>query len=256
MKASEIRRQAREALRGKWGKSVCITLAYIVIVFIILLITELFESGSVIKTIVQIIQIFINVPLSLGFAYSMIKIKRNEEVRPFDFLKIGFKNFGRAWKLDLRIFLKLIVPIIILIIGLVFIYVALFGATLVVYELSDVELDWNLLSNIFYIGIAIYLLGLILSIIFGLLYSLVFMVAYDNPYMAASVAVNKSAELMRGNRWKFFVLILSFLGWAILGILSLGIGLLWLIPYIQVTGVCFYDELLKINKNNKKEKQN
>ena len=256
MKASEIRRQAREALRGKWGKSVCITLAYIVIVFIILLITELFESGSVIKTIVQIIQIFINVPLSLGFAYSMIKIKRNEEVRPFDFLKIGFKNFGRAWKLDLRIFLKLIVPIIILIIGLVFIYVALFGATLVVYELSDVELDWNLLSNIFYIGIAIYLLGLILSIIFGLLYSLVFMVAYDNPYMAASVAVNKSAELMRGNRWKFFVLILSFLGWAILGILSLGIGLLWLIPYVQVTGVCFYDELLKINKNNKKEKQN
>ena len=256
MKASEIRRQARETLRGKWGKSVCITLAYIVIVFIILLITELFESGSVIKTIVQIIQIFINVPLSLGFAYSMIKIKRNEEVRPFDFLKIGFKNFGRAWKLDLRIFLKLIVPIIILIIGLVFIYVALFGATLVVYELSDVELDWNLLSNIFYIGIAIYLLGLILSIIFGLLYSLVFMVAYDNPYMAASVAVNKSAELMRGNRWKFFVLILSFLGWAILGILSLGIGLLWLIPYIQVTGVCFYDELLKINKNNKKEKQN
>ena len=256
MKASEIRRQAIEALRGKWGKSVCITLAYIVIVFIILLITELFESGSVIKTIVQIIQIFISVPLSLGFAYSMIKIKRNEEVRPFDFLKIGFKNFGRAWKLDLRIFLKLIVPIIILIIGLVFIYVALFGATLVVYELSDVELDWNLLSNIFYIGIAIYLLGLILSIIFGLLYSLVFMVAYDNPYMAASVAVNKSAELMRGNRWKFFVLILSFLGWAILGILSLGIGLLWLIPYIQVTGVCFYDELLKINKNNKKEKQN
>lgn len=256
MKASEIRRQAREALRGKWGKSVWITLAYLVIVFIILFITELFESGSVIKTIVQIIQIFINVPLSLGFAYSMIKIKRNEEVRTFDFLKIGFKNFGRAWKLDLRIFLKLIVPIIILIIGLVFIYVALYGAALVVYELSDVELDWNLLSNIFYIGIAIYLLGLILSIIFGLLYSLAFMVAYDNPYMAASVAVNKSAELMRGNRWKFFALILSFLGWAILGILSLGIGLLWLIPYIQVAGVCFYDELLKINKNNKKEKQN
>ena len=49
--------------------------------------------------------------------------------------------------------------------------------------------------------------------------------------------------MMYGYKWNYFLLALIFIGWGILSIFTLGIGLLWLIPYIQVTMAKFYDEL-------------
>ena len=48
---------------------------------------------------------------------------------------------------------------------------------------------------------------------------------------------------MTGNRGKYFVLQLSFIGWAILACLTLGIGMFWLTPYITVATICFYEAL-------------
>lgn len=50
---------------------------------------------------------------------------------------------------------------------------------------------------------------------------------------------------MNGYKRKLFLLDLSFIGWHILAILSLGIGYLWLIPYIYTTKAVFYENLLK-----------
>ena len=54
---------------------------------------------------------------------------------------------------------------------------------------------------------------------------------------------------MKGNRWKIILLELSFIGWAILSVFSLGIGYLWLLPYMQVAMVCFYDRLAQPKAN-------
>lgn len=48
---------------------------------------------------------------------------------------------------------------------------------------------------------------------------------------------------MKGYKWKYFCLNLRFLGWLVLCILSLGIGFLWLIPYVQVTNANFYEDI-------------
>ena len=45
---------------------------------------------------------------------------------------------------------------------------------------------------------------------------------------------------MNGHKWELFIMGLSFLGWLILSALTLGIGLLWLLPYIQVTLRIYY----------------
>ena len=45
-----------------------------------------------------------------------------------------------------------------------------------------------------------------------------------------------------------FVLQLSFIGWVLLAICSCGIGFLWLSPYMEVTKVKFFENL--INENN------
>ena len=84
----------------------------------------------------------------------------------------------------------------------------------------------------------------------GLLYALTYYIAYDNPEMSAKDAVQRSEDLMKGNRGKLFVLQLSFIGWAILAAISFGIGMLWLLPYMMITLVCFYEALAGGNNGN------
>ncbi|QOX63117.1 DUF975 family protein [Anoxybacterium hadale] len=85
------------------------------------------------------------------------------------------------------------------------------------------------------------LLLFIPGIIAALRYSMSFYILADHPEMGIMEALNESKRLMRGNKWKLFCLYLSFLGWAILSAFTLGIGYLWLMPYMEVTIVAFYD---------------
>ena len=89
------------------------------------------------------------------------------------------------------------------------------------------------------------LLLLIPGIIAAFSYSQVYFVKLDNPDMEAMDVLKKSKELMNGHKMDYFVLILSFLGWIILGLFTLGILYLWLMPYMYVTQANFYNELIK-----------
>ena len=97
-----------------------------------------------------------------------------------------------------------------------------------------------------YIVMSIFIfLWTILLVIPGIIaafrYSMSFYILADNPNMGIMEALNESKRLMRGNKWKFFCLNLSFIGWAALACLTLGIGFLWLMPYIEVSIIAFYD---------------
>ena len=48
---------------------------------------------------------------------------------------------------------------------------------------------------------------------------------------------------MKGRRIRYLMLNLSFLGYAALSVLSLGLGCIWTIPYYNVTCAEFYMEL-------------
>lgn len=74
-------------------------------------------------------------------------------------------------------------------------------------------------------------------------YSQAYYILQDNPDIGALEAIRSSKELMKGRKWKLFVLHLSFIGWALLCLLTLGIGFLWLTPYFMVTEAHFYDEI-------------
>lgn len=58
---------------------------------------------------------------------------------------------------------------------------------------------------------------------------------------------------MKENRWRFFCLALSFIGWAILSAFTFGIGTLFLIPYMQVSFAAFYEERAGLLKVTDKE---
>ena len=62
----------------------------------------------------------------------------------------------------------------------------------------------------------------------------------DHPEMGAAESIDESRRLMDGNKWRLFVLCLSFLGWGLLCILTLGILSFWLVPYMHTTLGAFY----------------
>lgn len=62
----------------------------------------------------------------------------------------------------------------------------------------------------------------------------------EYPQMGIREAVNRSKELMDGNKGRLFCLHLSFIGWNLLSILTVGILALWITPYEQAATAGFY----------------
>jgi uncharacterized membrane protein len=106
-----------------------------------------------------------------------------------------------------------------------------FGTALVAYLLVLVYvLLWTLLL-------------IIPGIIAALGYSMVFYILADEPGTPPQDALRKSKSMMNGYKAKLFYLGLRFFLLALLCILTLGIGFLWLIPYVHVTMAKFYDDI-------------
>ncbi len=91
------------------------------------------------------------------------------------------------------------------------------------------------------------LLLIIPGIIAAIAYSQVFYILAENNSIGPMDALRKSEEMMYGYKWKYFCLGLRFIGWALLCVLTLGIGFLWLAPYAQVSYAHFYEDI----KDNK-----
>ena len=87
------------------------------------------------------------------------------------------------------------------------------------------------------------LLFVIPGIIKSYSYSMSNFIMAENPEMSAKEAMEVSMEMMRGNKWRLFCLELSFIGWGILCLFTLGIGYLWLNPYINASLAAFYDDV-------------
>ena len=87
------------------------------------------------------------------------------------------------------------------------------------------------------------LLLIIPGIVKSYSYAMTFYILADNPDMAPTEAINKSKEMMKGNKWRLFCLDFSFFGWYLLSFLTLGILLLWVNPYSMQARVEFYESL-------------
>ena len=116
------------------------------------------------------------------------------------------------------------------------------------------EISYGFKSNYSNVVLTLFLQGLfialwsLLLIIPGIVkaysYRLVPYILSDNPDMQPTEAITKSREMMNGNKWNTFVLDLSFLGWALLGIITLGIVyVLYTQPYVCATDAEIYNKL-------------
>ncbi len=87
------------------------------------------------------------------------------------------------------------------------------------------------------------LLFIIPGIIKGFSYSQTMYIVAENPGISAREAIKRSQEMMDGHKMDYFVLDLSFIGWAFLGAFTFGILYIWLIPYMSASFVNFYNDI-------------
>ena len=69
----------------------------------------------------------------------------------------------------------------------------------------------------------------------------------DNPSIGVMEALNMSKAQTRGHKWELFVLDLSWLGWAILCVLTLGILNIWIMPYRTQTDIGYFEAIKQMS---------
>lgn len=184
---SHIRKEARDALKNKWGFMAEFTLVFFVVSAVV--------QGAM--SYIFFIPFAILPVIKYGYSFSMLKIARKEHV-DFETLFVGFSK--RFWTI---FFAYLVVIVRIILWGLLFIVPGIIAA----YS-----------------------------------YSQTFYILADKDVNAFE-AIQESIDMMKGHKWRRFLLSCSFLGWWILSVFTLFIGCLWLMPYSAVSSARFYESL-------------
>ena len=96
------------------------------------------------------------------------------------------------------------------------------------------------------------IIGFIPMFIKSIEYNFIMFFLAEFPEVGVRKALRLSKLIVKGHRWDIFVTVLSFIGWFLLGAISFGVGLLWVIPYYDMTMTNAYHALLKDALENQK----
>lgn len=112
---------------------------------------------------------------------------------------------------------------------------------------------WKTVGLSLMIGILVTLwslLFLIPGIIKGLSYSQAFYILLENPDKGVMECIDESKQIMNGRKWDLFVLQLSFILWIFLVMITLGIAMIYVQPYMLLTQTNFYHRIKNGAGNN------
>ncbi|MGX7174046.1 DUF975 family protein [Enterococcus ratti] len=227
--SKELKQQAKDSLKGRWGQAVLLnlipTLIAIAIIMVlaiptILLIARSYGDTTIIQESINnqsngassgggIVSGVISALFMSGISWTYLDILRGTKTQIVPF-KDAFRAFTKSF----------------------------FGGVILLAILLSIFTSlWALLL-------------VIPGIIKIYSYSQSYFIYYDVVAQTGEKprvldTITASRKLMNGYKGKLFWLDLSFIGWHILAILTAGIGYLWLNPYITATKAAFYEQLPK-----------
>ncbi|MBQ3817385.1 MAG: DUF975 family protein [Clostridia bacterium] len=207
---AELKQRAKNGLNGKWGIAIGVLLVSYIIISI-LTSPSLVSSFKMIKDIQSGIY---NVSFNSGSILSLaiVVISGPLEVG----LCIVFLEIIRNWQCEFADMFKGFKNF-----GTNF----LGGLLVVIYTYL-----WSLLF-------------IIPGIVKAYSYSMTFYILADNPELTANQAISESRRMMKGHKFRLFVLELSFFWWYILCGITAGLAYFYVAPYISATKAAFYEDL-------------
>ena len=234
--ASEIRSAARATLRGHWAEGALFTLIY-------WFISSTFSRICVMQVIwlgAGFLASSLLLPLGWGFCIIFLLNHRGvEDSFNIGHLFDGYKDFKRIFP---ALFVKELYVILWALLGAILYFVILWFVLR--YDMACISSpipscvlegdggDW----------VIVLIPALISAFVKSLSYSMTPFILYDNTEMGTK-AIDLSMKMMKGHKMELFILYLTFIGWGILCIFTLGIGYFWLVPYINASLAGFYEEV-------------
>jgi len=109
--------------------------------------------------------------------------------------------------------------------------------------------------NMYLLALGLSILGCVLTLLIELTFGITYFTLIDGEELSVMEALTTTIKLIKHHRGRFFYMQFSFIGLYFLVALTLGIGLLWVQPYVMQTTTLFYldikgelDEVLKKRK--------
>lgn len=229
--SAELKRLSREQLNGHWGLAIGVNLLMQLITtgvltpfyFLVIL-----SGGRMVQYVTYMIAVVIVAAVSIVLQCGILRIylgfARGQGVS----LGMMFSEFTR--RPDRYILGYLLISVIdfaCVLPGAICVTVGIVGGTVLAAA----------------IGMALYIPGMVVLMVVSLRLSQVFLLLVEHSEIGVLEAFRRSSEMMEGNKGRLFYIYLSYIGWTLLGLLSCGIGVLWVTPYMMQTTINFYREL-------------
>ena len=233
-KISELKALARKSLDGYYA---LLAGALVLISFLSgiggALSVMLFQGNSMFNLVMsQIFSLIISVVMSVfsaGVYYMFLNVSRGKKTSIQDVTYLFYHHPDRI----------IVVSLIVTVVQ----YLLMLPSMIMNYRMDvsanllEVLQQSLLVSLVMFVGIVVAQL-VTMPIAFG------YYLLIDDVEMNATDALKKSMQMMKGNYGRYIYMQLSFLGLMILGVLTLYVGFIWIMPYMQMTEIEFYREIL------------
>lgn len=215
----EIKANARQQINGKIGLLFVVNL----IVYGLNWLCSIFPLGGALVS-----SVFLAPALTAGIIMIYFKVSDGEDFKIGDVFD-GFYHFWSVFKITflmgLFAALWVIVPYTLVIIGAAAKLPELTLASVLVLLVAEIIMTVKILS-----------------------YSMSLYIWADNKSIGALDAIRQSKRMMHGHKMDYFVLGLSFLGWILLCVITLGLALIYVEPYMQTAYINFYKAIRPAKK--------
>lgn len=223
--SAQLKAISRKALNGNWGlpiaSNMILSATSFVIMFLIISFTNTTTVTGTITSefLTYAVSLFISL-FTAGITKMTLNISRKQAYSMKDMLYVFHHNADRF-----------------LIVGLVIVGISFITGLPVMFMSmnNNIPVSFILFFSVF---------DLIITVIIDLFLGLSIYLLLDHPEMNAMDSMKESIRLMKGNKGRSLYINLSFLPLALLSVLTCYIGLIWLVPYMNMTMANFYRDIV------------
>ena len=230
----ELKRYAKQAMSGKYGT---IILAFVAVQALSLIggmvSSSLFPGTETIDIVMGyafsfILTLLINV-ISAGLNYMYLNIARERSYSLNDLIYFYKNHPDRV----------LIATFFLAVLNfLTMLPYTIYGNTAEIGDTIESQIAW------LYTSILLMLVGVLVFQVLVIPLEMTYFILADKPDIKGTEALKESIEMMHGNFGRYLMLKISFIPLMFLSVFTFYIALLWILPYMEMTEVMFYRDLL------------
>lgn len=235
---SQLRRQARFALEGRWGTFVLVTLLSSLIPLLLMapgygLQIGMPQLGDSVSSGWQLLVTLVLLPMTWSISVMYLRSRRGEQMEISNMFD-GFRRTNSIMMTGIFYYIQILlylIPVMVLLICTI---------SLAIYFDSSNKIAVILCSIV---GGTISLVAFAYYVAKVIALDMWTYILHDTS-LTSRDALRESERMMQGHKMRYFKLLLSFLPYILLIILTLGLASLFVSPYIQAAKAEFYEDLL------------